>query len=178
MKQFTVDGKRGAYSFILPESVNEISKEYLTKCTKHIEVAPNYALIALVYQDSLAIVLNAPKSKQNQTIQIVPVFVKSGAVEGEFLNNLKLGDKVVVAASDLSLGNHINSPYNEITPSRIISICEGDAHIYKTALSMTTPVCFMEFKIVPINVIHAVINDTTEEVQSELVIKVNNTLEN
>lgn len=155
MKQFKVNGNLGKFELNLPESFDEISKEYLKECTDFVHPAPDYALVGVVYKDSLSLILTAAKKGKAANVQVIPVFIKAGKTDSEFVNNLNLGEKVVVAASDLSIGHHINSPYNKITPQNIIDVCDGDKEIYKDALGMQKPVCFLEFKLIPISAIHA-----------------------
>ena len=160
MKTFKVNGKAGSYVINLPQSLKEIGTEYLSYCTKFINPAPNYAVVAIVYKDSLSLVLTAAKKKTPVNAAVIPVFVKAGDSDSEFIKSINLGDRVVVAASDLSIGHHIGSPYNKITPSIIASICDGDKDIYREAMTMQELVCFVEFKLVPISAIHAKLDDT------------------
>lgn len=160
MKTFNVNGNLGAFEVNLPESLSEISNEYLEACTEFVHPAPNYALVAIVYKDSLSLVLSSAKKNKPTNVQIVPVFIKTGETDSEFIKNLKLGDKIVVAGSDLSIAHHINSPYNKITPTNIINLCNGDKEIYSKALVMQTPVCFVEFKLLPVNAIHSQLDKT------------------
>ena len=160
MKTFKVNGKAGSYVINLPQSLKEIGTEYLSDCTKFINPAPNYAVVAIVYKDLLSLVLTASKKKTPVNAAVIPVFVKAGDSDSEFIKSINLGDRVVVSASDLSIGHHISSPYNKITPSIIASICDGDKDIYREAMTMQELVCFVEFKLVPICAIHAKLDDT------------------
>ena len=162
MKAFKVNGKAGSYFMELPQSLEEVGTKYLDDCTKFINPAPNYAVIAVVYKDLLSLVLTASKKKTPVNAAVIPVFVKAGDNDSEFIKSINLGDRVVVAASDLSIGHHISSPYNKITPSIIASICDGDKDIYREAMTMQEPVCFVEFKLVPISAIHAKLDNTTK----------------
>lgn len=160
MKTFKVNGKAGSYVINLPQSLEEIGTKYLDDCTKFINPAPNYAVVAIVYKDLLSLVLTASKKKTPVNAAVIPVFVKAGDSDSEFIKSINLGDRVVVSASDLSIGHHINSPYNKITPSIISVICDGDKDIYREAMTMQELVCFIEFKLVPISAIHAKLDDT------------------
>ena len=163
MKTFKVNGKAGSYVINLPQSLKEIGTEYLSDCTKFINPAPKYAVVAIVYKDFLSLVLTASKKKTPVNAAVIPVFVKAGDSDSEFIKSINLGDRVVVAASDLSIGHHISSPYNKITPSIIASICDGDKDIYREAMTMQELVCFVEFKLVPISAIHAKLDDTVKD---------------
>lgn len=160
MKTFKVNGKAGSYVINLPQSLKEIGTEYLSDCTKFINPAPNYAVVAVVYKDLLSLVLTAAKKKTPVNTAVSPVFVKAGDSDSEFIKSINLGDRVVVSGSDLSIGHHISSPYNKITPSIIAFICDGDKDIYREAMTMQESVCFVEFKLVPISAIHAKLDNT------------------
>lgn len=172
MKNFKVNGNLGEFEISLPESLSDISNEYLEHCTEFVHPAPDYALVAVVYKDSLALVLTSAKKNKPANIAVVPVFIKAGKTDSSFINDLNLGDKIVVAASDLAMGHHINSPYNKITPQNIVSICDGDKEIYKDALLMQEPVCFVEFKLVPICNIHAALDKTANSFINPFIHKV------
>ena len=159
MKTFKVNGDAGSYLITLPQSLDEIGTDYLKQCTDFINPAPNYAVVAVVYKDSLSLILTAYKKKTATNMAVVPVFIKAGTNDSEFVKSIELGDKVVVSGSDLSIGHHIQAPFNKITPTIITALCEGDKDIYKEAMLMTEPVCFVEFKLVPISAIHAKLDD-------------------
>lgn len=162
MKTFKVNGKAGSYIINLPQSIKEIGTKYLSDCTKFINPAPNYAVVAIVYKDSLSLVLTAAKKKTPVNAAVIPVFVKAGDSDSEFIKSINLGDRVVVSGSDLSIGHHISSPYNKITPNTISIICDGDKDIYRESMTMQEPVCFVEFKLVPISAIHAKLDDSSK----------------
>lgn len=160
MKTFNVNGNLGSFELSLPESLEEISIDYLKECTDFIHPAPNYAVVGVVFKDSLSLVLSSAKKNKPANVAIIPVFIKAGTCDSEFINGLSIGDKIVVSGSDLSIGHHINSPYNKITPTNVINVCDGDKDIYAKAILLKTPVCFVEFKIVPISAIHACLDKT------------------
>ena len=172
MKTFKVNGKLGEFEITLPEELSEVSNEYLQNCVAHINPAPNYAVVAIVYKDSLNLVLTSARKNQPTQLAIIPVFIKTGETDSEFIKSIKLGDRVVISGADLSIANHINSPYNKITPNNIIALCEGDKDIAKESLTMRTPVCFVEFKVVPINAIHAQLDKTPNNFVNPFVHKV------
>ena len=161
MKNFKVNGALGEFELSLPESLEEIPVDYFKKCTEFVHPAPNYALVAIVYKDSLNLILTAGKKKEGVNVQIVPVFVKSGTTDSEFVKSLNMGDKVVISGSDLSIGNHINSPYNKITPDNIIRVCQNAGReFYQSTLELNTPICLVEFKLVPVGAIRSKLDRT------------------
>lgn len=173
MNTIKVNGNLGEFELNLPENLDEISNEYLKQCTDFVHPAPDYALVGVVYKDALSLVLTAAKKNKPANVQVIPIFIKAGKTNYEFINSLTLGDKVVVSASDLSIGHHINSPYNKITPQNIINVCEGDREIYKDALTFNKPICFLEFKLVPISAIHANLDKTANSFVNPFIHKVN-----
>jgi hypothetical protein len=154
MKNFKVNGALGEFELSLPESIEEIPVDYFKECTNFIHPAPNYALVAIVYKDSLNLILTASKKKEGTSVSIVPIFIKVGNTDSEFINSLNMGDRIVVSASDLSIGNHINSPYNKITPDNIVRVCQNAGkEFYHSTLELNTPICLVEFKLVPVTAI-------------------------
>lgn len=161
MKNFKVNGALGEFELSLPESLEEIPVEYFKQCTDFVHPAPNYALVAIVYKDSLNLILTAGKKKEGANVAIIPIFVKCGTTDSEFINSLNIGDKIVISGSDLSIGNHINSPYNKITPGNIIDICkDAGQSFYQKTLADETPICLVEFKLVPVGAIHSKLDRT------------------
>lgn len=172
MKSFKIDGKLGKFEVTFPEELAEISNDYLESCVTHVNPAPNYAVVAIVYKDSLNVVLTSARQNKPTQLAIIPVFIKAGENDSTFIKGIALGDRVVISGSDLSMAHHINSPYNKITPTNIINICEDDKNITKASLNMKTPVCFVEFKVVPISAIHARLDKTPNNFVNPFVHKV------
>jgi hypothetical protein len=169
MKTFKIDGKLGKFEITLPEELSEISNEYLAECTKFVHPAKDYALVGVVSKENLNVILTAARKNQSVNVPIIPIFIKAGDTDCELVKNLKIGTRVVVAGSDLSIGNHINSPYNHITTTNIVRICEGDRNITRETLVLNRPVCFLEFKLVPVSAIHAVLDVTPNKYEDPFI---------
>ena len=111
--------------------------------------------------------------KEGANVAIVPVFIKAGTTDSEFVNGLNIGDKIVVSGSDLSIGNHINSPYNKITPDNIVRVCQNAGkEFYQSTLDLHTPICLVEFKLVPIGAIKSKLDKTKNSFVNPFVHKV------
>lgn len=52
MVNLQVNYRGGDYLLSLPTTLSEIDVDYLNKITQHIHVAPDYALIAILYKGS------------------------------------------------------------------------------------------------------------------------------
>ena len=88
MKTFNVNGKLGSFEINLPESLKEIPVDYFKECTDYIHPARDYAVVAIVYKDSLNLILTAAKKKNSASVAIIPVFVKMGETDSEFAKTL------------------------------------------------------------------------------------------
>ena len=106
MLKFEVNGKRGSIIMNLPTKLSEITPEYLNEVTSNVVVADNYSLIGILYRESLASVMLANNRKQkNITTAVVPVFVKAGTTDTEYIKNMSCGDKIIIAPSDIAIGH-------------------------------------------------------------------------
>ena len=97
----------------LPTSVTEISKVYLDEVTK-----PEYSLVAIVFKSSLPMLLNSNKGKEENT-SVVPLFVKAGETDSDFIKGINTKDILVITGSNISLGIHINNPFNQLSLSKL-----------------------------------------------------------
>lgn len=158
MLKLNVNGNAGKFIMNLPTEFSEISKDYLQYATKHIEVAPEYSLVALVYREKLAVILNSAKQNKEVNTSVVPVFVKAGNTDTKFVKNMKLGNTLIITGSDLAIGIHVNSPLNSISIPNVVAVCNGDNNIYKEALTNTQYCHFVEFKLVPNSAIKGIIS--------------------
>ena len=150
MLKFEVNGNHGVILMNLPTKLSEITPEYLNEVTSNIVVADNYSLIGILYRESLASVILANNRKQkNITTAIVPVFIKAGATDTEYVKNMAYGDKIVIAPSDIAMGHHVSCPKNMITINNILEYCDGDKEAYQRAISISQSCYYLEFKIVP-----------------------------
>lgn len=149
MITFNVNGKRGTKSISLPSKLSEVTPEYLLEVSKSIKIANDYSLIAIVYKESPStLILTANSKKKEATASIVPVFVKSGDSDSNFIKDIKAGDKIIISPSDIALGHHVSAPANTITITNVLSYLEGDKDLYSNA-ELKTLCYFVEFKLVP-----------------------------
>ena len=150
MLKFEVNGNHGVILMNLPTKLSEITPEYLNEVTSNVVVADNYSLIGILYRESLASVILANNRKQkNITTAIVPIFIKAGATDTEYVKNMSCGDKIVIAPSDIAMGHHVSCPKNMLTINNILEYCDGDKEAYQRAIGVSQPCYYLEFKIVP-----------------------------
>lgn len=150
MLEFNVNGNQGEFQVKLPTSLSELTPDYLTTVTKGINVAPNYSLVGLCYREKLStIILSIRQRKKQIDTPVVPIFIKTGAVNDYFIESINIGNKLIIPGSDLAIGNHVSTPKNLITINNILELVEGDKDIYQEALANNEYCYFLEFKIVP-----------------------------
>lgn len=171
MKTFTIPTKEGVVTLNLPTDFKEITPKYLTDVTSHIEVGRHYALIALCYRQLLAEILNKKNQRETITAAVVPVFVKSNDPDNT-LTNITPGTPLIIAGSDLALGYHVNAPMNKISIPNIIDLASADTtranddKFAYYALRWREYAYFVEFKLVPLNVIHGAIGEVNETIDN------------
>lgn len=155
MNSITINTKKGKVILNLPTSVEEIKAEYLKEVTEHIKVAPEYSLVALVYSTTMAQVLNMKNVQAN--VAVVPMFVKAGETDSEFINSINTKDIVTITGSNISLAIHIANPYNQLSLNKILGIINQDNNVCKTSFTDNNVYRFIEFKLVPNCNINAVV---------------------
>lgn len=171
MLKLKINGNAGKFNVNLPTDFSEITNDYLSTVTKHIDVAPEYSLVALVYREKLAVILNSSKQNKEINTSVVPVFVKAGDTDTKFIKKMRLGNVAIVTGSDLAIGIHVNSPLNLLSIPNIVSICYGDNNIYKDALTNNQYCHFVEFKLVPNSAIKGIICDVDKNTINPYVYK-------
>lgn len=150
MLKFKTNGKAGAFELNLPTSLSEITPSYLKDVTYGIQVADNYSLIGICYREAFSTIIFANNTKKkNLTTAIVPLFVKCGKSDNNFINSIDTGDKLIIAPSQIALGHHVTAPHNLITINNVLNCVDGDTKIYQEALKESKQCYFLEFKLVP-----------------------------
>ena len=74
--------------------------------------------------------------------------------DNEFIKGIKLGETVVISPSDISMGHHVNSPDNVLTPGFLLNLLQTNADLNKKLMAVNVPTYFVDFKIVPVCNIH------------------------
>ena len=153
MVNLQVNYRGGDYLLSLPTTISEVNFEYLNKITQHIHVAPDYALIAVLYKVRPIEIVSSVKQNKNANVGAVAAFIKSNNAPG-FYDNIKLGDTVVIAPSDIALGHTVRVVNNNLTPSKLLELAETNPDLNKKLIGVMTPTYFVDFKIVATAFIH------------------------
>ncbi len=179
MLTLNVNGTQGAFTLNLPTTLSDITKEYISNVTSHIEVDANYTAIGIVFREKLStLVLASRKNKKNSDIAAIPIFVKAGKTDSELINKLNVGEKIIIAPSDIMLGYHLSTPTNLLTINNILSILEGDTEIYNKVIGIQESCYFIEFKLVPNCNIHGAYKDSCNNYANPFVIRTGETKKN
>lgn len=133
----------------VPTSINEISSEFLLGVSSNLNIADDYALIALVYSETIPMVISSNSKRKDITTAVLPLFVKSGHSYDDFINSIPVKAVININGSDISLGNHINFAENSISIGAVVNAITKDKDLAKSILFMKEKVCFVEFKLVP-----------------------------
>lgn len=151
MVKFKVNGSGKETIVTLPESIKELTPEYLKGVASEITVADNYSLIALCYKEKLSAFVLAGRNKKNQiNTAVVPLFVKKGKTSNStYVDELVTGDKLLISPTAMSLGLHVNVPKNTLTMGLFIELIKDDMSIYQKALALNKDVIFVEYKLIP-----------------------------
>lgn len=153
MVNLQVNYRGGDYLLSLPTTLSEINFEYLNKITQHIHVAPDYALIAVVYKVRPIEIVSSVKQNKNANVGAVAAFIKGNSNPG-FYDNIKLGDTVVIAPADIALGHTVRVVNNNLTPSKLLELAETTPDLNKKLIKVMTPTYFVDFKVVATAFIH------------------------
>lgn len=151
MKTFKIEAGNRTITYSFPENFSEISIDYLKDVTKEVEIADNYTLIGLVYTEKLSnIIMSFKQKKNNISSGVIPIFIKSGKTDSEFIKNAHITDKVIISNTQLSLGHHVRCKNNQLDIDKFLQYISDDAYAYKRSIDENIgKVCFLEFKLVP-----------------------------
>ena len=168
MKEFNVTNGNSNITLNLPTSLNEITPEYLTSVTSHVEVAPYHAIIGIVYRCKLPELVSTNKKSRAMSMAIVPVYVKGNIDDSSpdtftMLKKIKAGDKLIIAGTDIERGYHVTSTRNRITIDNVLTIYKNDNNFAKNIITDQNYYYFVEFKLVPINDIKGYYKDKFED---------------
>lgn len=155
MVNLQVNYRGGDYLLSLPTTLSEINVDYLNKITQHIHVAPDYALIAILYKVRPIEIVSSVKQNKNANVGAVAMFIKANSNTGFYNNNnIKLGDTIIIAPADIALGHTVRVVNNNLTPSKLLELAETNPDLNKKLIGVMSPTYFVDFKVVATAFIH------------------------
>lgn len=90
-------------------------------------------------------------------VAVVPMFVKAGKTDSEFIKGINTKDILTITSGNLSLAIHVPNSYNQLSLNKVSALLAGDDNVRKTSFSDKNIYRFVEFKLVPNCNINAVI---------------------
>lgn len=148
-------------TYRLPTSMSEINMDVLKDCVSHIRVAKDYALVAVIFKERPITIVSVSKQNKNASVSGVAVMIKSNT-DDVFIDNIKLGETLVISPSDISMGHHVNSPKNVLTPGFLLNLLQTNVDLNKKLMAVAVPTYFVDFKIVPVCNIHGAVGKIEE----------------
>ena len=137
----------------MPTSMSEINMNVISDYVKHVNVSKDYALIAVVFKERPITIVSVSKQNKNASVSGVAVMIKSNT-DDEFVKGINLGEPIVISPSDISMGHHVNSPDNPLTPGFLLNLLQTNSDLNKKLMAIGVPTYFVDFKIVPVCNIH------------------------
>lgn len=156
----------------IPTSIDEITKEYINNVVGNVKISPNYSLIGIVFRDKLSnIMIARNRNNKNTNIPVIPIFVRAGKSNDDFINSLNTCEKLIISPSDIMLGHHISAPRNIITINNILDIIDKDKDGYTKVLNISDICYFIEFKLVPNCNIHGSYENINSSYENPFIIE-------
>lgn len=140
-------------TFRMPTSMSEINMNVIADYVNHVNVSKDYALIAIIFKERPITIVSVSKQNKNASVSGVAVMIKSNT-DDEFVKGIKVGETIVISPSDISMGHHVTSPNNPLTPGFLLNLLQTNADLNKKLMGIGVPTYFVDFKIVPVCNIH------------------------
>ena len=160
---YKLKSEKANYGINIPINANEITADILKTLTENIQLSKNYAILALRYKvKPFGLIMGAKSQKSNVLVSVVPLLAK---VNGEINGNI--GDRVSITSTDLQMALHISS-VSVLSPDTVKNYIIADdalnkSVINKTAFADAEFIYLLEFKIVSLNAIKAIIVDKVKD---------------
>lgn len=130
MKHFQLINGESRITFHFPTSLVEIRENYLKGIGSGVNIADNYVLIGLVYHESLgSIIITRKQAKKSFSSGVVPIFIKAGNTENEFIKSINIKDKLIIPTSALQLAQHVIAPNNVLSLDCFIKYLDKDVTV-------------------------------------------------
>lgn len=152
MKNFEVIGTRVKFNFHFPTSLEELDADYLFDVTRHVQIPDHHTLIGIVYHEKLFdIIVSRKRNQKGLTAGVVPIFIRAGKTDSDFIKSANCKDKLIIPSSSLSLGHHVVASKNVLSLDYFIRAIDSDNSLAKRYdNNYGNEQCyFVEFKIIP-----------------------------
>lgn len=158
-----VESKIADYAINVPTKREEITPEALSTLLKDVKLAKYYCIVAMIYKDTLFGVMN----RKSEVVTVIPVLAAIRDNDASSTGG-RIGSQLIIDRTSLERGNHLYIKNNIISPKHISEYITADKGLVTSIAQgtfgqnkghkMNTPVYMLEFKIIPINDIKAMID--------------------
>lgn len=159
-----VESNVANYAIDVPTKREDITVESLGKLLENVIVAKHHCVIAMIYVDTLFGIVNNKKD----VVNVIPIIAKISDEDSSSTGGLA-GQQVVIDRTSLERGYHLYLPNNVISPVHLSNFINEDANLrrnitmglfgHNQGYNKGDKVYTLEFKIVPVNDLKAMINN-------------------
>ena len=158
-----VESKIADYAINVPTEREEITVESLGALLENVQLAKYYCIVAMIYEDTLFGVMN----RKEDVVTVIPILAKINDEDAASTGG-RVGAQLIIDRTSLERGNHLHIKNNIISPAHLSKYILADKGLAMSIGNGTfgqnqghrlrTPVYMVEFKIIPINDIKAMID--------------------
>ena len=158
-----VESKIADYAINVPTEREEITPEALGALLENVKLAKYYCIVAMIYKDTLFGVIN----RKQEVVTVTPVLAKISNEDASSTGG-QIGAQLIIDRTSLERGNHLHIKNNIISPTHITNYINADRGLAASigtgtfgqnqGHKLSTPVYMVEFKIIPVNDIKAMID--------------------
>lgn len=164
----SLQNPKGGYVLNVPTSKADLDFDAIKDVIANVIPSKHYAVIALCQSFkpfSLAMLANG----KDTDVKVSTYFIKANEDDSQF--KASVGDKVIVSRSDLELSVHLNANFS-LSANSITKVVEDSKELrdelrngmYDQNGMLVEEIIAVEFKLIPINAIKAVISNDIPKV--------------
>lgn len=150
----TFVNKKGNLTFHIPEKREEITREYIDEVLKKVKLSEHYCIVGLIYLGSLAELVSVKATK----ISVIPILCKYNS---DRLCEDDIMKTVCIDRTSIERGNQLYNIKNELGLASIGRFIDEN-NLNKQALAGGHKAVAIEFKVIPVTDIKAIIGDTSD----------------
>lgn len=168
--------KVAGYAINIPTQKAEITNDIFNSLLENVKIPNNYCIVAVLTKDTLFGIMNLMNNK-NSTALCTTVLAKEANTESA-ANNFKQGEEIVVSRSGVETATHLNVQGNLVSTRFLIEFIKKDDKLVDqitngrfdrdlpgvTYRGANPYVYTIDFKIVPLNLVHASVDKTIKSV--------------
>ena len=162
-----VESKVADFAINVPTKREDITTESLGKLLENVTVAKYHCVVALIYADTLFGIVN----KKSDVVNVIPVIAKISDEDASSTGG-QAGQQVVIDRTSLERGYHLYLPNNVLSPAYLAKYIDGDSDLRRNislgiygqnqGYKQGDKVYTIEFKVIPVNDIKAMINNNQD----------------